>query len=335
MISSYPQPYINEPRLRHLPLPLFAASMGLGGLGLAWREAATVLHAPTIIGETILALAGFVWSALAAFHALRALQFPDALRDDLAHPVRSAFAAAITVGLMILSGGLLPYDRAAAEFVWCLAVVAHLGVAVWIVRTLLMHPRDISSLMPPLLIPLVGNILAPIFGARLGHETLSWMLFGIGFLLWVTIQPPMLGRIIGGPAIPDRMKPTLAILVAPPAVGSLALASLTGSFGPAPLALLGLALILSAALASLMPTLLRIPFSVAWWAWTFPSAALTIASLKAAHSYPATWQPIALWLLLAGVTILIGFIFISTARAAISGHLFQPEPLPPPPTSKT
>jgi len=331
-------PESHSPRLQHLPLPLFAAPMGLGGLGLAWREAAITLHLPDTVSEALLALAGLAWLLIALAHLLRAWRHPQALADDLRHPIRSAFAAAITVGLMILSGGLLPHAPTAAAWLWLLAVVLHLALAVWIVNGLLSRPREVTTLLPPLLIPLVGNILAPVFGAKLGFEILSWMLFGIGALLWVLIQPTMLSRIISGPQLPERMRPTLAILVAPPAVGSLSLAALNGgSFGHASIALLGFALLIAATLLSMARGLFGIPFTVAWWAWTFPSAALTAAALKAAHEYPAIWHAPALGLMLAAVSLLILGILAMTLQAAISGALFQPEPAagpPPAPAAK-
>lgn len=324
-------PELRSPRLQHLPLPLFAAPMGLGGLGLAWREAAITLHLPSMIGEALLALAGLAWLVIALAHLVRAMRHPRALADDLQHPIRSAFAAAVTVGLMILAGGLLPHAPDAAAWLWLLAVVLHLSLAVWIVNGLLSRPREAASLLPPLLIPLVGNILAPAFGARLGFENLSWMLFGIGALLWVLIQPTMLSRIISGPPLPERMRPTLAILVAPPAVASLSLAALNGGgFGPASIALLGFALLIAATLLSMARSLFGIPFTVTWWAWTFPSAALTAAAMKAAGAHPAAWHPPALGLMLAVVSLLILGILAMTLRAAASGALFQPEPAPVP-----
>lgn len=319
----------SSPRLQHLPLPLFAAPMGLGGLGLAWREAGNVLHLPALIGEIFMASAAIVWLLLAASHLLRAARHPQALGEDLRHPIRSAFAAAVTVGLMILSGGLSPHAPEAARMLWLTAVTLHLGIAVWIVRGLLSKPRDAGSLLPPLLIPLVGNILAPAFGAGMGYETLCWMLFGIGALLWIAIQPAMLSRIISGPPIPERMRPALAILVAPPAAGSLSLAALLGDFGPASAALLGFALLIAAALLSMARALFAVPFSVAWWAWTFPSAAMTVAALKAGHAHPTSWTGFALGTLLVAITILILTIAAMTLRAMLSGALFQPEPALP------
>ena len=311
--------------LVHLPLPLFAAPMGLGGLGLAWREAGRVLGAPAIVGEALLALAGLVWLAVAGLHVVRALRHPQALAGDLKHPIRSAFVGAITIGLMIVAGGLAPHARGLAEIVWLAAVAAHLVIGVWTVRGLLVAPREAATLTPPLVIPLVGNILAPVIGARLGFVDLSWALFGLGALLWVLIQPSILHRIATGPAMPDRMKPTLVILLAPPAVGASALAALTGGFGAGATAIWGLAAFVAAVLASLAPLLARVPFAMSWWGTTFPSAAFAVATLGFAHAHPSAAMAAASWLILIAATAIVAGVSAATLKAAASGHLLQPE----------
>lgn len=313
------------PGLHHLPLPLFAAPMGVGGLGLAWREAGHVLGAPALVGEALLLAAGLVWLLVAALHLLRLLRHPEALATDLAHPVRSAFAGAVTIGLMLVAAGLLPHARGAAEAVWVVAAAGHVGIAAWTVRGLLRAPRDAATLTPPLLIPLVGNILAPVVGAKLGHVTVSWMLFGLGALLWALLQPLLLARLVHGPALPPKLRPTLAILLAPPAVGALALAALTGGFGPAALGAFGLAAFFALVLAMLWRDLSAGPFAMSWWGWTFPSAAFAAAAIQAAAAHPAAWPAPLLWALLAGASAILAIVAAGTLRAAAAGRLLQPE----------
>ena len=91
-------------RLRHLPLALFAAPMGLCGLGLAWREAGHVFGVPAAVGEALLALAALVYAALLVLHLRRGLVHPGVLATDLRHPVRAAFAGAVSIGLMLNAG---------------------------------------------------------------------------------------------------------------------------------------------------------------------------------------------------------------------------------------
>ncbi|QLF70969.1 C4-dicarboxylate ABC transporter [Peteryoungia desertarenae] len=311
--------------LHHLPLPLFAVPMGVGGLGMAWREAAVVLGAPALVGEVLMALAAVFWLLITAAHLWRLFRHPDAFAGDLSHPIRGAFAGAISIGLMIVAGGLVPYSVEMASTIWLLAVLLHLAIGVFIVRSLLLSPREAATLTPPLLIPLVGNILAPVVGAKLGFMTLSWMLFGLGGLLWILVQPLILYRIATGPMLPQRMWPTLVILLAPPAVGSLALSLLTEGFGPGPLAIYGFAVLMAAVLLSLIPQFRSVPFAMSWWGYTFPAAAFTAVTLKFAHAYPFAGEGLLLWALLIGVTGVILMVLVATLKALFAGHLFRPE----------
>jgi tellurite resistance protein len=311
--------------LAHLPLPLFAAPMGIGGLGLAWREAGHALGAPKIVGETLLGLAAVVWLLILALHVVRALRHPEALAGDLKHPIRSAFVGAVTIGLMIIAGGLIPYARGLASGVWIVAVVAHLAIGVWTVRGLLTAPREAATLTPPLLIPLVGNILAPVIGAKLGFHDVSWGLFGLGALLWVLIQPSIINRIATGPTMPDKLKPTLGILLAPPAVGSIALANLNGGFGPGPSAIYGLAAFVAAVLVTIVPVFMRIPFAMSWWGYTFPAAAFSVATSAFTIAHPSGAMVAVSWGVLIVASAIIATVATATLKAAAAGHLLVPE----------
>ncbi len=316
---------MSEARLQHLPLPLFAAPMGIGGLGMTWREAARGLGAPAFVGEGLLLLAAFLWLVLAGLHLARALRHPAALTADLAHPVRAAFAGTISIGVMILAGGLTPYLPGLAANVWLLGVTAHVGIGVWTVRGLLRSPKQAAVLTPPLLIPLVGNILAPVFGVPLGFPALNWMLFGLGALLWFMLQPLLLYRLIIGPPLPEALRPALVIFLAPPAVGALSLAGLTGGFGPGPLACLGLALLVAAVMLTLAGDFARAPFAMSWWGWTFPSAAFASALQLAARAHPAAWQMPLLWLVLLAVSGLITLVAATTLWRLMDGRLLVPD----------
>lgn len=313
--------------LAHLPLPLFAAPMGVGGLGLAWREAARALGAPAAVGEGLLAAATLLWLFVAGLHLTRWARHPHALAGDLKHPIRSAFAGAITIGLMIAAGALTPYAPTAAAGLWLTAAAGHLAIAVWTVRGLFIAPRDSATLTPALMIPLVGNILAPIFGAKLGFVTLSTMLFGIGALLWAMVQPALLWRLIVGPALMDRLKPTLAIFLAPPSAGAMALAQIGGGVGTGVLMIYGFAAFIAATLATFIPLFLRLPFAMSWWGWTFPAAAFSAATTLVMQTLGegSLAAAIAAWAALAAATVIVALVAAATARAAAQGRLLLPE----------
>lgn len=317
MTAAVPAPL--RPTLEHLPLPLLAMPMGTGGVGLAWRQAAPALGAPAAIGEALLALTVLLWVAIVVLHALRVARHPHAVLQETRHPVRVAFAAAPTIGVMIISAFLHPYAPAPAAALWSVAVALHLLVAMLLLRRVLAGRGDPMMLAPPLLIPLVGNILAPVFGVRMGFLDMSWMMFGVGLVLWLAVQPLLLYRLFAGPALPPPLVPSLVILVAPPAVGALALVALTGQAGGVVLALAGVAVLVAAVLLSLAGEIARIPFGMPWWGTTFPSAAFAIMLM--ATGFPA-WL---CWAALFGATALTGWVAWRTALAARAGVFYRPE----------
>jgi tellurite resistance protein len=169
------------------------------------------------------------------------------------------------------------------------------------------------------MIPLVGNILAPALGARMGFVELSWMMFGIGLFLWLAVQPLLLHRLVAGPALPPPLRPSLVILLAPPAVGALALIALMGQGAAPALAFIGLALLVAAVLLSLAGELARIPFALPWWGVTFPSAAF--AAMLCAAGFPA-WL---CWPAVLAATALTAWVAWRTLLAARAGAFFRPE----------
>jgi tellurite resistance protein len=308
-----------RPTLEHLPLPLLAMPMGLGGVGLAWRQGHALLGAPAAIGEALLLLTALVWIGVVALQVARLLRHPESVIEEIGHPVRVSFAAAPTIGLMILSAAAFPHAPALGAAMWSIAVAVHLLVAMLLLRRVLSGRGDPAMITPPLLIPLVGNILAPVFGVGMGFLHMSWMMFGIGLLLWIAVLPLLLYRLFAGPALPPPLVPSLVILVAPPAVGAVAVAALTANpVGPA-LALAGVALLLAAVLLAMAGEIARIPFGMAWWGTTFPSAAFAIMLMT------LRFPPWLCWPALAFATLLTGWVTWRTALAARAGAFYRPE----------
>jgi tellurite resistance protein len=305
------------PGLAHLPMPLLTVPMGIGGLGLAWRQA-TDLGAPVFLGEALLLLAALSWLLVVGLHALRFSRHPASVVADLRNPVGICFAAAPTIGLMILSAGLFPYLPGMARLLWAVAVVLHLLAAMVPLRRIVTGRAEAAMIGPPLLIPFVGNIVAPIFGPRMGFVDASWAMFGVGLLLWLAALPLILHRMVAGPKLPPPLLPSLAILLAAPAAGAAALIALTGSAGGAAMALTGVALLVAAVLVSMAGDFAKVPFGPAWWGFTFPSA--IFAALLAMAGFPA----LLCWTVLLGSTAIVGYVALRTLEAAGNGTLLRP-----------
>jgi tellurite resistance protein len=96
------------------------------------------------------------------------------------------------------------------------------GVTLWVLARW-WRPKDQGglawpSITPALLIPVVGNVVAPLGGVALGHGDWATAQFGIGLLLWPVVLALLAARsLVQGP-MPERLLPTAFILIAPPAV---------------------------------------------------------------------------------------------------------------------
>lgn len=313
-----------ESSLAHLPLPLFAAPMGLGGLAFAWRAAAHGGLAPAAIGEALAALALAAFALIAGLFVIKAVRHRAALAADLAHPIRGVFAAAATIAAMIAGILLMPWWHAAGVVVWGAGAMAHLAVAVTLLRRWILHPVEVAHAAPTWLIPLVGNILAPLGAVPAGVPEIGWLYFGLGAGLWLLVTPILLNRLIFHPGLPPRLVPSLAILLAPPAVGFLAWLSLTGGALDATARLLfGLALFFALALAAMLPRFLALPFFVSWWAYTFPTAAFATAALRYAALVGGPVATAGAAIVLVAASVIVGVVALRTLRAAPG--LLRPE----------
>ncbi|MBF0333078.1 MAG: SLAC1 anion channel family protein [Alphaproteobacteria bacterium] len=312
--------------LAHVPVPLFAVVMGVAGLGLAWRKAHEVLSVPEAVGEALCALSAVLFVSIAGLYAAKALRFPVETRREFDHPVRSSFFAAISISLMLLAAGAFPHWPDLARGVWLAGATLHLALTLRVLSRWLLHRHEIQHASPAWFIPVVGNIVAPILGVRLGLVEVSWFFFSVGMLFWPPLLAIVLYRLIFHEDMPPRMAPTLFVLLPPPAIGFLSWVALNGGVVDAPARMLfHAALFLTLLLLSLWRHFQKTPFAVSWWAYTFPLDAVTLAALQYATM---TGAPAIAWMasaLLVVSTLVVGAVLVRTVSAMLADALFVPE----------
>lgn len=316
----------NHARLAHLPVSMFSIVMGTTGLAIAWKRAAHALGAPDFIWQAIALLAVGVFILLLGLYTTKLLLHREAVIEELHHPVRINFFPTISISLFLLSiaaAGVIP---TASRAIWLLGVVVHLGFTLLAMSSWIHHTHyEIKHMSPAWFIPIVGNLFVPIVGMSVAPADVSWFFFAIGIVFWLVLLTIVMNRLFFHAALPDRLAPTLFILIAPPAVGFVSWLTLNGGLDAFGRILYSVGLFLTLLLASNALRFIRLPFFVSSWAYSFPLAAITIASF-AMHAQ--TGLAFHLWIgcvLLALVSVLVLFLAVRTVLAVQARSICQPE----------
>ena len=317
--------------LKFLGTAWFSVVMGLSGLSLAWHAAVPLM------GEAAdIAALAFGAAAAAAFVALtlgslwRARRHPEAWLEDLRHPVRHPFVAAIAVSMILLATVAVSLFGAspAARVLWWAGCLAQLAATVWVLarwwRGNGAGGLQWAGVTPVLLIPVVGNVLAPLAGMTLGHGEWASAQFGIGLMFWLPVLALVAARVAVAGMWADRLRPSVFIFIAPPAVVGLVLLQL-GAPPAVGWACWGMALFCFLWAASQLRAIASLPFAVPHWGLSFPLAALAALTLRLAQ--PGSALVVPAMALLALATLVVAALLLATLRGLRSGSLLAPEPV--------
>ncbi len=308
-------------KLRDVHIGTYGAVMGLAGLGLTARSAASVwpgvLKAPAYFTEPWVLLGAVALLILLVCHALKLIRHPQAAKEDFTNPMLLGFCGALPVGMSLVAGGLGPYLPAFAQGLWWISFALLTAFQVWALIRLLSGGLSIAEINPGWLIILVGGIVLPGPGLSLGLAEASRFSFGVSATVAPILMALLFYRVIAGPALPGALRPTWFILLVPP---SLIYANGLALFPEVIFVenLFYFALALAAALLIVSRGFLRWPFGPAWWAFTFPLDALAYAAARYAQDHPSPlWRGVcAATLLLATAAVLI--VLLRTLRSAAS-----------------
>jgi C4-dicarboxylate transporter/malic acid transport protein len=309
-------------------------------------------------GVLLVAVAAALAVVLSGAYLARWVRHPGPAMADLRHPVLGAMYATAPGGLLVLAVAVnavspsLPV--AGPTMVAVVAVLTVLGALLGLTISLTFAFGLFTGSTPaPMInggwfIPPVVTIIIPVALAALVPHTapstarllvaLGYAFFGMGLLLFLLVISLLHDRLVLHPLPPAPLAPTLWIALGPVGVGALALLTLanaaTGVLGRQAPAVHTLSLLAATALWGFgawwlaTATILlvrylragRLPYGPGWWAFTFPLAAYTLATLALARSWdtPAlTWTAVTLF------TALVAFwatVVVATIRAVATGN---------------
>lgn len=310
----------------HLPVGAFALVMGVAGLAVTWLKAGVAWGLGSVAGRTLAVLALAAFAVIATGYAVKVVSHTAAVVAEWTHPVRVAFTATIPISLMVLAIPFLDWLPALSAGLWWAGAAVQAVVTLWVVRTWIADATvQQVHVHPAWFIPAVGNLIAPVAGAAHAPAAVTWYFLGVGATYYLGLLPIVLGRLFVAGTLPPRLAPTLAILVAPPAVASLAWVRLGGSWDDALVkVLLGVGIFQFLLLLVQIPSLRSVPFTMSSWAYSFPLAALASALLASGPGGGLDYAPLAAAVVGLASVVVAALLWL-TVRAAVRGEICRPE----------
>ena len=276
-------------RLEYFPISYFSMILGLAGFTIAAQRATHLFSMPHMIPQLIQAFTILVFAVLLVTYLIKLIRFPKAVLSEFRHPVKLAFFPTVSISFLLLSISFLGSNMELSRSLWMIGAVLHLLFTFKVISTWMHDSRfDIKHMNPAWFIPAVGNIIVPIAGVEHVSKEISWFFFSIGFVFWLILLVIFFNRIIFHHPLPQKLLPTLFILIAPPIVGFISYTKLTGDVTEFGKILYYIGLFFTFLLLSQIAMFSKIKFFLSWWAYSFPMAAATIASIlmyKTTHLY--------------------------------------------------
>jgi tellurite resistance protein len=300
---------------------MFGAVMGLVGLGLTARAAASVLpgvvRAPAYFTEPWVAIGVLAFAVLLPAYLIKLARYPEAVKAEFWSPATLGFCGTLPVGMALVAGGIAPYFFFLGQILWWTSLALLLAFQVWTLYRWLCGGIELAQVNAGWLIVMVGGIVLPGPGIALGHVEAARFAFGVSAAAAPILMALLFFRAVLGPPLPEVLRPTWFILLVPPSlIYASGVALYEGAFFLENLYFFGLAL--GVALLLYSRNFLKWSFGASWWAFTFPLDALAYAAARYAQDHPSP-----LWRGLAAATLALATLFVlavlwRTLRSAAS-----------------
>lgn len=302
--------------IRNLPVPLFGSVMGLSGLSIALMRLDTFSTLP-VVGWWLLLFTTGWFALLLVAYASKAVRFHERVMLEFNHPVRMHFFPAISISMLLLAIGYLTINPSLSAGLWWVGAALHFVLLLRTLRVWFFRGLPLQTYNPAWFIPVVGTLLVPIAGIQHAAAEVSWFFFSIGLVFWIAMLGMTLNRVIFHGGLPEKMLPTLFILIAPPAVAFIAYMGLTGELNSFAKVLYFHALFTTVLILTFVDRFIRLPFYLSWWAYTFPLAAIALASIR----YHAASEGIFFYHLGVALTLLLSLVVLTVAYRTIRAAL--------------
>jgi tellurite resistance protein len=306
-----------------IPAAFFGIAVGALAFANLWRVAIRLWHLPAVVGTSLTVVALAVWLVVLAAYGHKWLTQTADARAEIQHPVQSSFVALGPVSSLLAAQLLEPYAHTLALALFGIATIAQLALGVYLHGRLWQGGRQPELITPAIYLPTVApSFVAGTAAAAFGFHQLGVLFFGAGVLSWLALESLILHRAAVHEPLPEALRPTLGVQLAPPVVGGVTYLSLTsGAPDLFALALLGYGLYQALLLLRLLPWVRKQAFVPGYWAFSFGVAALptmVLRMLERGATGPVEWAAPVLFV---AANVIIGILAVKTLGLLAQGKL--------------
>jgi len=314
------------PWLDRFPVGLFALPVGLFALAGAWRRAHGFgWSLAQTVGEAL------AWAALAVLVVLlliylsKCLRHPKVFAAEFRHPLTGSLMALVPLSLLLCIV-YFGQPRHSGWLLFALGALALQGViAIRIVSMLTIGSLPTGTITPVLYVPPVaGGLVGGMAFSTLGYPGWAALLFGMGLASWALLEVRVLNRLFEG-VMPEGLRPTIGMELAPPAVATLAAGAIWPLL-PGDVLIVGLGVAAGPVVAVLARYKWwgRVPFSIGFWSFSFPLAAMSGAVIEVVRR--GGWPPFVGGIALSLASSVIAFLCFKTLVLIQHNKLIPPPP---------
>ncbi len=307
---------INLHRLKNFPISFFSVIMGLAGFTLVLQKVELLFKFSSLMSLIMLYVVVTLFIIISIIYSSKIFLFKEEIVKEFNHPIKINFFPTISISILLISMLIIQFNEIISMYLWLFGTSIHfvftlLILSIWFQNT----KYEYIHFNPAWFIPIVGNMIIPLVGVEFFPFEISWFFFSIGLIFWIVLLTIFVNRIIFHHPLPSKLLPTLFILIAPPAIASVSLIKLIGDVNEFILIFYNFGLFLVIFLIFQFKVFKKIEFYLSWWAYSFPIAALTLATYTIYENTLLIFYKYLFILLFFGFTILITVLIVKTIIA--------------------
>ncbi len=272
------------------------------------------------IGDLFLGAGMAYYLYFLLFYLRKLAARPATLLEDMTTARARAGIAAAGMAMMLLAAALLPFDISAPE-VWWAGVLMQVAASIIVLHALWREGPEERHFSTFQYLTFVGPLVGPVAGIPLGYVWESWAMTFAALIPYTLITGGLALKLLRGQRPPDKLRPSVAIFLAPNCLFASAFGML--GFQPGYHLFYWIANSTAFGLIWLIPYMTRGGWTPVWASFTFPIAAFLNMQVLALHKGAGLSAEVGVWAALLIGTPVITAIAWRSNMAWVTGELAE------------